>query len=115
MADDNPCICRLRPSQLERKAQTALRAGRAAASFLSHLVKKGSLRRVYYLRNQKRRKDAWPLPRIEESLDALSCARWSSVVLADPNCCSVVLIGGPQCCSVVVLDGPYCCPVVLNP
>lgn len=48
------------------------------------LVKKkdGSLRLCvdYRLLNSKTRKDAFPLPRIEESLDALSGARWFSTL-----------------------------------
>uniref|UniRef100_A0A3B1JWV6 Gypsy retrotransposon integrase-like protein 1 n=1 Tax=Astyanax mexicanus TaxID=7994 RepID=A0A3B1JWV6_ASTMX len=48
------------------------------------LVKKkdGSLRMCvdYRLLNSKTRKDAFPLPRIEESLDALSGARWFSTL-----------------------------------
>lgn len=34
----------------------------------------------YRLLNSKTRKDAFPLPRIEESLDALSGARWFSTL-----------------------------------
>lgn len=44
--------------------------------------KDGSLRLCvdYRLLNSKTRKDAFPLPRIEESLDALSGARWFSTI-----------------------------------
>lgn len=48
------------------------------------LVKKkdGSLRMCvdYHQLNSKTRKDVFPLPRIEESLDALTGARWFSTM-----------------------------------
>lgn len=83
---------RLPPSQLERvKAhiQELLSSGVVRPScspYASPIVvvqkKDGSIRLCvdYRLLNAKTRKDAYPLPRIEESLDALGGAKWFSTL-----------------------------------
>ncbi|KAL4004410.1 P2Y purinoceptor 4 [Sarotherodon galilaeus] len=60
--------------------------GESSSPYASPIVlvrkKDGSLRLCvdYCLLNSKTRKDAFPLPRIEESLDALAGARWFSTI-----------------------------------
>lgn len=65
------------------KAQSIRESSSPFASPIVLVKKKdGSLRLCvdYRLLNSKTRKDAFPLPRIEESLDALSGARWFSTL-----------------------------------
>lgn len=62
------------------------RSSKSSSPFVSPIVlvkkKDGSLRLCvdYRLLNNKTRKDAFPLPRIEESHDALSGAHWFSTL-----------------------------------
>ncbi|KAL7870950.1 hypothetical protein SRHO_G00084470 [Serrasalmus rhombeus] len=94
LLDDVPVRQRYRripPSEYELKAHIdqllEARVVRESSSpYASPIVlvkkKDGSLRMCvdYRLLNSKTRKDAFPLPRIEESLDALAGARWFSTL-----------------------------------
>ena len=70
-------ICQLLDAQVIRESSSPF-----ASPIVLVKKKDGSLRLCvdYRLLNSKTRKDAFPLPRIEESLDALSGAHWFSTL-----------------------------------